>query len=456
MKQRNRDLTEGNIKKQLATLTVPMLFGMIGMVIFNLADTYFIGKLGVTELAAISFCFPVIMFINSLSQGIGIGTSSLVSRNIHVSDRQSIKMMAGRTLLLGFLVVVLFVVAGLLTIRPLFSALGANEDILGYIGDYMKIWYLGVPVVMFPMIGNNIVRATGDTMTPGMLMLTSAIINIILDPLLIFGIGPFPAMGIRGAALATVIARSVGLLIILVILIKREKLLTLKLGKFKEILATWKQVLYIAGPASLALLITPVSIGLITRILSGFGKEAVAAFGVASRVEMFALMVVVALGTVMIIFIGQNMSKQRFDRIFKALKYALFFSLSWGALVFVVLMLFRQPISAVFTNDTKVVSITAKYFLIVGASYGFQGLVILSTASFNGLNKPYPSAFFSMLRMLVLYVPLAWLASRYFGLNGVFWAGLLANIVAGSLSYLFLYKKVCRLEGTCQKPDINE
>ena len=273
MKQRNRDLTEGNIKKQLATLTVPMLFGMIGMVIFNLADTYFIGKLGVTELAAISFCFPVIMFINSLSQGIGIGTSSLVSRNIHVSDRQSIKMMAGRTLLLGFLVVVLFVVAGLLTIRPLFSALGANEDILGYIGDYMKIWYLGVPVVMFPMIGNNIVRATGDTMTPGMLMLTSAIINIILDPLLIFGIGPFPAMGIRGAALATVIARSVGLLIILVILIKREKLLTLKLGKFKEILATWKQVLYIAGPASLALLITPVSIGLITRILSGFGKE---------------------------------------------------------------------------------------------------------------------------------------------------------------------------------------
>jgi len=451
MKQRNRDLTEGNIKKQLATLTVPMLFGMIGMVIFNLADTYFIGKLGVTELAAISFCFPVIMFINSLSQGIGIGTSSLVSRNIHVSDRQSIKMMAGRTLLLGFLVVVLFVVAGLLTIRPLFSALGANEDILGYIGDYMKIWYLGVPVVMFPMIGNNIVRATGDTMTPGMLMLTSAIINIILDPLLIFGIGPFPAMGIRGAALATVIARSVGLLIILVILIKREKLLTLKLGKFKEILATWKQVLYIAGPASLALLITPVSIGLITRILSGFGKEAVAAFGVASRVEMFALMVVVALGTVMIIFIGQNMSKQRFDRIFKALKYALFFSLSWGALVFVVLMLFRQPISAVFTNDTKVVSITAKYFLIVGASYGFQGLVILSTASFNGLNKPYPSAFFSMLRMLVLYVPLAWIASRVFGLNGIFWSGLIANVIAGSLAFLFLYRMVCKLEGSCAK-----
>ena len=289
-------------------------------------------------------------------------------------------------------------------------------------------------------------------MTPGMLMLTSAVINIILDPLLIFGIGPFPAMGIKGAALATVIARSVGLVIILIILIKREKLLTLKLGKLKEIFATWKQVLYIAGPASLALLITPISIGLITRILSGFGKEAVAAFGVASRVEMFALMVVVALGTVMIIFIGQNMSKHKFDRIFKALKYGLAFSMIWGVLVFIVLLLFRQPIAAVFTNDPNVVKITASYFLIVGASYGFQGLVILSTASFNGLNKPYPSAFFSLLRMMVLYVPLAWIASKYFGLNGVFWSGLIANIIAGSLAYLFLYKKVCRLEGSCKTP----
>ena len=451
MKNRNRDLTEGNIKKQLATLTLPMLFGMVGMVIFNLADTYFIGRLGVTELAAISFSFPVIMFVNSLSQGIGIGTSSLISRNIHIVDRQSIKMMAGRTLLLGFLVVVAFVIAGLLTIRPLFSALGAKGEILGYINDYMKIWYIGVPFVFFPMIGNNIVRATGDTMTPGMLMLTSATINVILDPLLIFGIGPFPAMGIQGAALATVISRSVGLVFILIILIKREKLLTLRLGKFKEILATWKQVIYIAGPASLALLITPVSIGFITRILSGFGKEAVAAFGVASRVEMFALMVVVSLGTVMIIFIGQNMSKQKFGRIFTAMKYGLVFSMVWGAMVFAVLLLFGKPIAEVFTDDVKVAAIAASYFLIVGSSYGFQGLVILSTASFNGLNKPYPSAVFSLIRMVVLYVPLAWIASKYFGLNGIFWSGFAANIIAGILSFWYLYRMVCKLEGRCLK-----
>lgn len=445
MKRRNKDLSKGKIPKQLFTLVWPMLFGMLGMVVFNLADTYFIGRLGVAELAAISYSFPVIMFINSLSQGIGIGTSSLISRNIIVTDRESVRMMASRALLLGFLVVLAFVAAGLLTIRPLFSALGARDEILGYVSDYMRIWYLGVPFVVFPMIGNNIVRATGDTFMPGMLMLNSAIINVVLDPLLIFGIGPFPQMGIRGAALATVIARSVSFTLILIILIRREKLLTARLGRIKEILATWKKVLYVAGPAALGMLITPISIGFITRILSGFGKEAVAAFGVGSRVEMFALMVIASLGSVMIIFIGQNFSKRKFGRIFSAMNYARNFSLIWGVMVFLVLLFFGRAIAGVFTGDPDVIKIAASYFLIVGASYGFQGLVMLSTASFNGLNKPYPSVAFSMIRMLLLYVPLAWIGSRILGLQGVFWAGFTANIIVGILSFAFLFHMVNKL-----------
>ncbi|MCD6234390.1 MAG: MATE family efflux transporter [Candidatus Marinimicrobia bacterium] len=453
MKRRNKDLSEGNIKKQLFNLVWPMLFGMAGMVIFNLADTYFIGRLGVQELAAISFTFPVVMFINSLSQGIGIGTSSLISRHIIVAERHAVKMMASRALLLGFLIVLLFVIPGLFTIRPLFTVLGAKNIILGYVGDYMKIWYLGVPFVVFPMIGNNIVRATGDTFMPGMLMLNSAIINVILDPLLIFGYGFFPRMGIRGAALATVIARSVSFVFILIILIRREKLLTVRLGRLREILATWKKVLYVAGPASLGMLITPLSIGLITRILSGFGKEAVAAFGVASRVEMFALTVIAALGSVLIIFIGQNYSKHKFNRIFSALRYALGFSMIWGILIFLILLLFGRNIAGIFTDDPRVIAIAASFFFIVGSSYGFQGLVMLSTSSYNGLNRPYPAVFFSMLRMLFLYVPLAWIGATFYALKGVFWAGFTANIIAGTLSYAFLYHCVKRIErqidGSC-------
>ncbi|WP_297100093.1 MATE family efflux transporter [uncultured Draconibacterium sp.] len=446
MTNRSRNLTEGDVKKHLMQLTWPMLLGLIGMVIFNLIDTFFVGKLGVQQLAAMSFSFPVVMFLNSVAMGVGIGTSSLISRNIIHADKNDVKAMSGRAIVLGLIVVLIFVTIGLLTIKPLFTALGAEEDVLQYVDDYMRIWYLGVPFVVIPMIGNNIVRATGDTFTPGMIMLFSAVFNAILDPLMIFGYGPFPEMGIKGAAWATVITRSLGLVAILYILINRNKMLTFRLGGFQKTIETWRKVLYVAGPASLSMLITPISVGLITRILAGFGKEAVAAFGVASRVEMFALMVIAALGSVLIIFVGQNFSKQKFQRINEALKLSFKFSMIWGATVFVLLLFFGDSIAALFSTDAQVVEITIKYFYIIGASYGFLGMLMLSTSSFNGINKPMPSTVFSMIRMLIIYVPLAWLGSVLFGISGVFWAGLLANIVVGIFAARYLFKTVRKVE----------
>ena len=409
---------------------------------------FFVGKLGVQQLAAMSFSFPVIMLLNSFSQGVGIGTSSLISRNIIHTEHNKVRMMASRALLLGSIIVLFFVTVGLLTIRPVFSAMGAKNEVLAFVHDYMSIWYIGVPFVVFPMIGNNIVRATGDTFTPGMIMVVIAVVNAILDPFLIFGYGPFPELGIKGAALATVIARSIGLLAISYVLIIKKKLITIRLGNIKSILSTWKNVLYIAGPASLTMLITPISIGFITKILSHFGKEAVAAFGVSSRVEMFALMVVMALGSVLIIFVGQNSSKHQYQRIKQALKIASKFSITWGVAVFVLFLFFGHTIASIFTNDANVIEIVKKYFYIIGASYGLQGLVILSTASFNGVNKPYPSAIFSIIRMLVLYVPLAWIGAGIFNIYGVFWAGFIANIVTGPLALRYLFKTMNKIEAS--------
>ena len=446
MRKINRNLTEGHTGRHLVGLTWPMLMGLMGMVVFHLADTYFIGRLGVQQLAAIGFSFPVIMLVNSLAHGVGIGTSSLVSRNIVGVDRRFVRMMSSRAILLGLIIVLVFVAVGLLTIRPLFTVLGAEEELLGYIYDYMSIWYFGVVFVVVPMIGNNIIRATGDTFTPGMIMMLAALINFILDPLFIFGIGPFPAMGIKGAALATVISRSTNLVLVLIILIRRERLLTIYIGRFRDVLKTWVDVLHIAGPASLALLITPLSIGLITRIISGFGKEAVAAFGVASRIETFALMVISALGSVLIIFMGQNISQLKFSRIRQAVRYSGIFSLGWGAVISIVFFFFAEPVSALFSENELVKDTTSLYLKIVGMSYGFQGLVMISISSFNGLNKPLPAAVFSVVRMMGLYVPFAWIGSSIWGLQGVFWACFSANVISGIITYLFLIRTVRRLK----------
>jgi len=438
MRAKQTDLTQGAITQLLLKLTWPMIFGMLGMVMFNLADTYFIGKVGVDELAAMGFTFPVVMVVSSLALGVGIGTSSLISRSIVTQPRQTLRQYSTEALLLGLSIIIIMVTIGQLTIKPLFRTLGATEAIIPHIYDYMSIWYWGMIFVVVPMIGNNIIRATGDTFTPGMFMTISAVVNIIVDPFLILGYGPFPALHMKGAAIATVIGRGTGLILTLFVLIKREKILTIYLPRIREIFKTWKKILYIAGPATASVLITPLSIGIVTRIVAKFGEEAVAAFGVVSRLEMFSLILVNALGSVMIIYAGQNWGKQKINRLLKGFNTGIIIALSWGMLLFIVAQFWAKPIASVFSDNTEVVRITADYLFIVSFSYGFQGILMVGINIFNGINKPMPSMGLTMLRMFGLYVPLAWLASVYWNLQGVFWSAFLANITVGIATYLWL------------------
>ncbi|MFV0521195.1 MAG: MATE family efflux transporter [Mangrovibacterium sp.] len=440
-----KNLTEGNITKQLMKLTWPMLLASMGIVMFNLVDTYFVGKLGVEQLAAMSFTFPFIMVFNSFAQGVGIGTSSLVSRNFIGSSHTQMKQMTTRAILLGIVIVLISLFIAWMVMEPVFRLMGAEGKVLEYVMQYMRVWILGMPFVVIPMIGNNIIRATGDTLTPGMNILMNGVVNAILDPLFIFGIGFFPEMGMAGAAMATVIGRATGLLLILYILLKREKLLTWHVGKIRAIFKIWEEIIGIAIPTSLTMLIPPISMALITRILSSYGEETMAAFGVASRIEMFGMLVVVSLGSVLIIFVGQNMSQNRYDRIRKALRTSFKFSLLWGVVFFILLLLGEGAIASLFTTNNQVVDITQTYFYIVGISYGMQGILSLCSSTFNGLDKPMMSALMSFFRMVILYLPLAWIGSKLIGRNGVFIAGCIANVSAGLVAVHYLRNMIKKL-----------
>ncbi len=441
-----KNLTEGNIGKQLVELTIPMIFGILGIVIFNLVDTYFVGKLGVEQLAAMSFTFPVIMVLNSLAQAIGIGASLLVARSIIGINREEMKKMVSRAILLGVLIVVVFMLVAIIFMKKIFILLGAEGIILNYIMQYMNMWVIGMPFLVIPMIGNNIIGATGDTLTPGVNMLINGTVNAVLDPLFIFGLYGFPEMGMAGAALATIIGRATGFVVVLTLLMFREKMITIKIGKINEIVETWKEILHTAIPTSLTMLIPPISMALITRILSDFGKETVAAFGVATRIEMFGMIVVMALSSVLIIFVGQNISQSKFERINLALKKSYKFAIMWGILFFASLLLFEKQIAGLFTNNAKVIEITQIYFYIVGGTYGLQALLSVCSSSFNGLNKPISSAILSIIRMIILYLPLAWLGAKYFQEKGVFWAGGISNIISGIIAVIALTVTLRKIE----------
>jgi len=434
-------LIKGSVGPLLIKLTIPMIFGIVGMVTFNLVDTFFVGRLGTNQLAALSFTFPVVLVINSLAMGLGIGTSAVISRAIGEGDQHRVQRLTTDSLVLALFLVGLLVIIGSSTITPVFRMLGAKDEILDMVKQYMSIWYFGMPFVVVPMVGNNAIRATGDTKTPSIIMLIAVACNFIMDPLLIFGIGPFPKLGIAGAATATVISRSVTFIFALSILHFREKMVSFVKPKLKEVIQSWKSILYIGLPTASTRVIMPLAIGVITRIVAGYGKEAVAAYGVSSRIEFFALTVIVALSSVLGPFVGQNWGAGKHDRVTQGVRYSERFSMAWGGAMFAVLFVCAQPIARIFNSNPEVISRIVLYLRVVSIAYGLQGVMILTVAAMNVLHRPFHAAGVSIMQMFILYIPLALLCSHLFGLIGVFIALAIAYGVAG-ISAHYILKKI--------------
>jgi len=432
------DLTKGSVGRLLLRLTWPMLIAHFSVVAFNLTDTYFVARLGTDELAAMGFMFPVIMLLGSLTVGLGIGTSSVLSRAIGRGSGHRVRQLATHALAGALVIVAIFAAAGLLTIRPLFFLLGASGNILGLIDQYMTIWYASVVFLVVPMVGNHAIRATGDTIWPSVIMVLANVLNIVLDPVLIFGLGGAPAMGIAGAAAATGISRAAALAGSLAVLHFRKRLLTLERPGARQLWQSWREILSIAVPAAGTIIFTPLAMGAITRIGAMFGNKTVAAIGAGSRVEIFAMMAIVALAGVLVPLIGQNWGAGQLARVRGAQHLAMGFALLWGAAVAAGLFLAARPLAKLFSDDGEVISQLSAFLRIVPLGYGLMGVVILACSGMNAINRPLQATALSAIRLLGLYVPLAAVGAWLVGPEGIFAAIALANVLAGSIAVLWV------------------
>jgi len=382
-------LVEGAVGRLLVKLTIPMVFGMISMIIFNLVDTLFVGRLGIKELAALSFTFPVVLVIHSLALGLGIGASAVISRAIGEGNHHKVQRLTTDGLSLSVI-----------------------------------------------MVGNNAIRATGDTKTPAIIMMFAALINTILDPILIFGLGPFPRLEIAGAAIATVISRAITFIVALYVLSHREKMITLEKTTLRSVLDSWKRILYIGLPTAGTRMIIPIGIGVITRLIASYGAEPVAAFGVSSRIEFFAVSVIAALSAVLAPFVGQNWGASKYDRVKTGLKYSKQFSIGWSLAIFILLAVFARPIAAIFNENSIVISTVVIYLRIVPFGYGLYGVLMLSTSVLNVLNKPIHATILTVTQMFLLYIPMAFIGSYFFGIQGIFIALALSYFVSGIVAHI--------------------
>jgi len=435
-------LIEGPVGRHLVDMTVPTLFGIFTMMAQTFADAYFIGRVGDWELAGLSFAFPILMIVTSVAIGLGAGTSSVVARAVGAHDHRRARRLATDSLLLSFLITATICAIGVASIGPLFRLMGAPEDMIPMIRSYMTILYSGVPFVVVGMVGISSMRATGETRLPGILMVMAAIANVILDPLLIFGIGPFPRMELDGAATAALTSRGAMCIGSLYLLYHRLDMLTFNRPDPGELRRSWTDILHVGLPAAGTNVIIPIATGVITAMIARYGPEAVAGFGVASRIESVTLVVFYAMSAIIGPFVGQNMSAGKADRIFLALRLCVLFCLGFGLIIALGLALGSSLLPTLFSDNPNVTRVAAMFLWIAPISYGTYGMVMVMNASFNGMGKPMPAVFVSVGRMAVIYVPLAIVGNHYFGVAGIFGSYAIANVFAGIFSYAWARKSV--------------
>ena len=250
MEKNAAKLTDGPVGQHLLNMALPVLLGISTMMGQAFIDAYFLGMVGDRALAAHAFAFPVLMIVTSVAIGLGAGTSSVVARAIGARDMRRARRLATDSLMLSFLITAAFCIAGVLSIEPLFLLLGAPEDMIPLIRGFMLILYSGVPFVVVGMVGMASMRATGDTRLPSTLMMLGAILNVALDPVFIFGVGPIPAMGLNGAAIAALIAR--GLIFVGAIYLLRGRLNMISFNKPEpdELRKSWRDILHVGIPAA--------------------------------------------------------------------------------------------------------------------------------------------------------------------------------------------------------------
>lgn len=429
---------------RLRRQATPMAMGLIAIISFDMADLFFVSLLGDAPLAAISFTFPIIWLMSSIIIGFEAGAASCISRAIGRNDTAMARRQTTDTVALAGLTSFALCMAGLMTIEPLFRLLGATDELLPLIGDYMGIWYFAEPAAAVMWTCLSTVRARGNSLLEGKIITTAAVINAILDPIFIFGLFGFPRMEIAGAALATLVANLIMLVGALGYLHFRLRVFATPFTALKNIFDSWGKMLHVGLPAMATNAIVPIANGIAIAMVAGFGVDAVAGFGIAMRIEPIFLIAFYALSAVTSPFIGQNYAAGRLDRVMEARLVIAKFCLGFGLCLAAVLAVAAYPLASIFSDTEVIRTVAISYLWIMAVSYGGYGMVMTTCAAFNGMGNPLPALSISATRTLILFLPLALAGKTLLGLNGIFIASMASNIIVGLLGFTWLGRRIQR------------
>ena len=441
MKVYTERLGTAPLGKLLIALSLPGIVSSITTTLYNVVDTFWVAQLGHQAIAALTIVFPYQIIMYAIGGGTGIGVSALVSRRFGERNVEETNRIAGQILIVSAFWGLLFILAASFFAGDIVRLIGATPDIIEYARQYLLIVSYGAPLVIFGIIFGSLVRGSGDAVKPMIIMITGTVINIILDPLMILGIGPFPEMGVKGAALATVIAQGGGVLICFYYFFRQKTAFHVRFKQLRPDTRIIKDVYRVGAPASILQITESFAFMLFDKVLSTFGSMAIAAAGIAFRISDFAFMPVLGVSHGLLPVVGFCCGERNFKRLWRALKLA---SLGIVALLLVITSLieiFAPQIVSIFSKDTALIPVTVPAMRIMLSSMPLIGPSIMFVTAFQGLNKGKTALGLSLIRQFIVFVPLMYLFRHLFGMFGVWWSLPVSDTLGITVSLGFIFRE---------------
>lgn len=403
-------------------LAVPMVLEMVMESLFAVVDIFFVSKLGDPAMAAVGLTESMLTLVYTVAMGLSIGTTAMVARRTGEGDREGAARATVQAVVLGFGVAALIGVAGAVFAPDLLRLMGADETVVETGTSYTRILLGGNVVIMLLFLQNAAFRGAGDAATAMRVLWLANGLNIVLDPLLIFGVGPFPEMGVQGAAVATTIGRGVAVAAQMYVLLRRGGNLRVRRSHLKVRLAVMARLVRLSATGALQTLIGTASWILLTRVTAAFGPAAVAGYVIGIRIVLFALLPAWGLSNAAATMVGQSLGAGRPERAERAVWLACKMNLAFLGVVGVAFFVLAPVLVSLFGGSAEAGKVAASCLRIVAAGFFFYAYGMVLTAAFNGAGAVWTPTLINLFCFWLWEVPLAWLFAFSLGLgpNGVF------------------------------------
>lgn len=436
-KTRTELLGTERIPKLLRDLSVPAMIGMFVMTLYNVVDTIFISYgVGIEAVAGTTIAFPLMMIVMAISAAIGVGGASVISRRLGAKKEEEANLVFGNVFSLVLIVSVIGIIISFFFLEELLILFGATPDTIGYAVDYMFPIMLGTFFFAFGFASNNIVRSEGNARFAMITMIVPAVINIILDPIFIFGLN----MGVRGAAIATVISQFVVVIMIFHYYITGKSSLTFSVSNIKFKWNIVKEVLAVGLPAFAQQAAGSVMMIAINSMLIKYGSEFyVGIFGIIQRIVMFTAIPIIGIMQGMMPIVGYNYGAQKYERMREAIWFTMKIVTILAAITTLILVIIPKPFLYIFTSDPLVIEEGTRALRILFIVYFFVGVPIVAGGLYQALGKPKQALILSLSRQILILIPLVLILPRFFGVDGVFIAFPISDVLAFALAAFLLY-----------------